>query len=186
MLRSECSPDISRVHGVQRATRILENAMNLRLSHALAAALASGAAAFAIAQAPAEPAAAPEAKPTYLQESAASVSTGATGPTAAIANSIVEALNAERSLQGSKFSVVPGDKGLYLSGVTSSLWQMALAIKLAEQHGGGIPVTSAISTEEVIIDAGVVAPEPQSMVSADEAIAASERDIAARAAATPQ
>ena len=154
--------------------------MDFRFSHTLAAAFVSCAAALAIAQAPAAPGAGTPStavtKPVFAQEPVASAATGASGPHAATANTIVEALNADRSLQGSKFSVTPGENGVLLGGVTPSLRQMAQAINLAGQHAGGATVTSIISSEEVVVDAGAVAPDPQSMVSADEASAASERN----------
>jgi len=109
-----------------------------------------------------------ESKPVFVDQPVASIATGAAGPNIQHAQTVADALNAEPLMKGSKLTVVPDEKGLFLTGVTGTAQQMAKAVTIATHHGGGGPVASNISTEQVILDAGATAPDPALAMSAQE------------------
>ena len=128
--------------------------MNLSLARALAAVLAAGALplAFAQANAPAQtnPAAQTNAPAvTYVSEPIASASSAnaAQGPVGAI----VQELNADTSLNGSKITVQPDENTVILTGVTRTYAQATRASKVAATHAGEGKVVNAILTEEIVI-----------------------------------
>ena len=118
------------------------------------AAVAAAATAIAFAQAPETP-----AKPTGVEQPVqfaaapiATLSTGAHGANAEVANAIVQALAADASLKGSKLTVVPEEHHVLVTGVTPTLRQLAEAVNIATQHAGEGNVVSAISTEQSFIE----------------------------------
>lgn len=119
--------------------------MRTRPAFSLAALAAATAAAWALAQAPA-PATA------YVDEPIASVAAGVQPNERA--NAVVQALNADASLKGSKLTVAPdGDDLVYLTGVTVTRDQMNRAMELAGAGGG--KVANAITSEELVIASNV-------------------------------
>lgn len=108
---------------------------------ALAAVLTAGALPLALAQATA---------PTYVAEpiaSASSETAAQQGPVGAI----VQELNADKSLSGSKITVQPDSETVILTGVTRTLAQANKAGKVAATHAGEGKVVNAILTEEIVI-----------------------------------
>lgn len=109
----------------------------------------------------------------YLDRSAldapvASLATGAGGHDGEAARGLVEALNSDASLRGSKLTVVPEKGGLLVTGVTPSLRQKAHIVNMASQQAGDASVRHSISTEEVVIDVGTLATAPESMIPPDQ------------------
>lgn len=155
--------------------------MRTTLQQAVAAALFAGAAAIATAQAPgptipntthptsgANPQASSEVQRNHVEEPVASVASGIPAERVQAAQGLVEALNADASLKGSKLTVVPEENGVLITGVTPSLRQMAQVVNTATQQSGGTDVKHAISTEEVVIDVGTSAANPDAMIPADQ------------------
>jgi hypothetical protein len=126
--------------------------MNPRIPTLIAALLAAGVAS-AQAPKPAPDAAAPTPVSALKlsEQPMFSITTGTQSPNAQAANAIAQALAADTSLKGAKITVQPEQNGILLTGVTSTLAQMNRAVQIANQHAGGGPVVSAISTEEVFI-----------------------------------
>ena len=112
------------------------------------------------------------AQPTYVQEPVAS-SSMANAPGAI--GAIVEQLNADPSLAGSKITVAPDGETVILTGVTSKYMQTVAASKIAASHAGEGKVVNALTTEEILLDA----PPP---ASADTATVA---EVTAAAEAQP-
>ena len=156
--------------------------MRKKLQQAVAGALLAGAAAVVVAQqqpAPTIPntlaptsGSAPrlsgEAQPSYVGEPVASVAAGLPADRVQAVNPLVEALNGDASLKGSKLTVVPEENGVLITGVTPSLRQMAQIVNTANQQAGGLRVVHAISTEEVVIDVGASAAGPDAMMPPDQ------------------
>ena len=119
--------------------------MRNRSVFSLAALFAATAAALAFAQAPA-PATA------YVDEPVASLATGV--PANERANAVVQALNGDAALKGSKLTVAPdGEDLVYLTGVTVTRDQMKRAMEVAGTGGG--KVVNAITTEQLVISSNV-------------------------------
>ena len=93
----------------------------------------------------------------YVSEAVASLATGTADADAQRMNAIVEALNADTSLKGSKLTVTPDGEVVYLTGVTVNRAQMARAVQIAGAQAGEGKVANAITSEELQI---VVAPTP--------------------------
>ena len=142
---------------------LLETYMKPRLSRVLAGLLAAGALPLAIAQTPVTPPAPAVPAPQYVNEPIASSSVAnAEGPVSAI----VQQLNADTSLAGSKITVQPDGETVILTGVTRTYAQAIQASKAAASHAGEGKVVNAILTEEVVM----AVPEPK--VAANTAVEA--------------
>jgi hypothetical protein len=132
--------------------------MRNRPAFSLAALVAATAAAWAIAQAPAT---------TYVDEPVASLAAGVQADERT--NAVVQALNADASLKGSKLTVAPdGDDLVYLTGVTVTRDQMKRALELAGSGGG--KVANAITSEQLVISSNV----PPQVTASDSAPATPE------------
>jgi hypothetical protein len=118
--------------------------MNLRTPHALAALLLASAAPFAFSQ-PLPPAG-------LVEEPVASASRSD-----AVADAIVQELNADASLKHSKITVQPDESGVFLSGSTLTDAQARRAIQVASAHAGQGKVSSGILSSEIVL----WAPPPQ-------------------------
>jgi len=103
--------------------------------------------------------------PTYVQEPIASSSVNdAAGPVSAI----VQQLNADASMKGSKITVQPDGETVIMTGVAPTYMQVVAASKIAASHAGEGKVVNAITTEEIILaapppavsDTAAVAEEP--------------------------
>ena len=168
--------------------------MRTRPAFSLAALVAATAAVWALAQAPA-PATA------YVDEPIASLATGAQANERT--NAVVQALNADASLKGSKLTVAPdGDDLVYLTGVTVTRDQMKRAMELAGSGEG--KAVNAITSEQLVIASNVppqvtasesapATPEMASTTAAETSALASEPILPATpdagekiVAATPQ
>jgi osmotically-inducible protein OsmY len=109
--------------------------MKLHISRALAALLAASAVSIATAAAP---------TPNYVTAPIAS-SFKADGPQAEQMNTLVQALNGEASLQGSKITVQIDDGGnVLLTGATDSQEQAERAAQIATSQAGQGKVVNAI------------------------------------------
>ena len=103
----------------------------------------------------------------YVAEPTASLATGAQGDTERL-NAIVQALNAEASLKGSKLTIAPDGEALLVTGVTVTRDQMKRAVEIAASQAGEGKVVNAIQTEELVIVENPVpseAPAPQASAS---------------------
>jgi glucose/arabinose dehydrogenase len=117
---------------------------------------------------------------TYVSEAIASVATGTPDADLQRLNAIVEALNADTSLKGSKLTVSPEGELVYLTGVTSTRAQMGRAVQIASSQAGDGKVANAITTEELKI---VPAPNPATaMLEANPSGVAGEPPASASAA----
>jgi len=103
--------------------------MKAKLIHCTAALLASAAFAFAIAQEP-----------------IASAWT-TTGPPAENLNAVVQALNADSSLQNMKITVQPDGENILLTGVSPTLEQSQKAAEIAKAASGAAIVVNVIRPE---------------------------------------
>ena len=173
--------------------------MRKPLQQAVAGALLAGAAAIALAQqqpaptipntlAPTSrtaPQASSEVQPAYIGEPVATVAAGIPAERARAVTSMVETLNGDASLKGSKLTVVPEEKGILITGVTPSLRQMAQIVNTATQHAGGTRVSHAISTEEVVIDVGASAAGPDARIPPEQIRVDPPRTEDAATAAAP-
>lgn len=112
-----------------------------------------------------DPQAASENQRVFASEPVASLAGGIAGDRG---TAIVEALNADASLKGSKLTVVPGEKNILVTGVTPSLRQTAQVVNTVTQHAGDIPVASSISTEEVFLDGGRTAPDESALMTPEQ------------------
>lgn len=109
--------------------------MNLHISRTVAALLAASAVSIATAAAP---------TPNYVTAPIAS-SFKADGPQAEQMNTLVQALNGEASLQGSKITVQIDDGGnVLLTGATDSQEQAERAAQIATSQAGQGKVVNAI------------------------------------------
>jgi osmotically-inducible protein OsmY len=109
--------------------------MNLHISRALAALLAASAVSIATAANP---------TPNYVTAPTAS-SFKADGPQAEQMNTLVQALNGEASLQGSKITVQIDETGnVLLTGATDSQEQSDRAAQIATSQAGDGKVVNAI------------------------------------------
>jgi hypothetical protein len=109
--------------------------MNLHISRTLAALLAASAVSIATAAAP---------TPNYVTAPIAS-SFKADGPQAEQMNMLVQALNGEASLQGSKITVQIDEAGnVLLTGATDSQEQSESAARIATSQAGEGKVVNAI------------------------------------------
>ena len=148
---------------------LLETYMKPQLSRVLAGLLAAGAVPLAIAQTPVAPPAPAAPAVQYVNEPIASSSlANAEGPVSAI----VQQLNADTSMAGSKITVQPDGETVILTGVTRTYAQSIQASKAAASHAGEGKVVNAIVTEEVVM----AVPEPK--VAANSADAAVEAEPA--------
>ena len=86
----------------------------------------------------------------YVSEPIASLATGAQGDTERL-NAVIQALNAETSLQGSKLTIAPDGEALLVTGVTVTRDQMKRAVEIATSQAGEGKVVNAIQTEELVI-----------------------------------
>jgi hypothetical protein len=95
----------------------------------------------------------------YVAEPTASAASGLEAPAERL-GSIVEALNAEATLKGSKLTVGPeNEEVVILTGVTVTRDQMKRAMEIAASQAGEGKVINAITSEELVITA---APAPAS------------------------
>lgn len=109
--------------------------MNLHIPRAIAALLAASAVSFATAAAP---------TPNYVSAPIAS-SFKADGPQAEQMNTLVQALNGEASLQGTKITVQIDEGGnVLLTGATDSQEQSDRAAQIATSQAGAGKVVNAI------------------------------------------
>src|SRR5688572_8252065 len=124
--------------------------MRTRFACSLAALVAASFAAFASAQAPANATA-------YVDEPVASLATGA--PANERANAIIQALNSEATLKGSKLTVAQdGEDLVFLTGVTVTRDQMKRAMEIAGSQAGEGKVANAMTTEELVVSSNVPPP----------------------------
>ena len=108
--------------------------------------------------------------PQYVKEPTASSSVAnAEGSVSAI----VQQLNADASLAGSKITVAPDGETVVLTGVTPTYMQSVAASKIAASHAGEGKVVNALTTEEIIL----AAPPPV----ANDSLAAAAEPAAAEA-----
>lgn len=107
-----------------------------------ALALASASFAFA-ATPPPTPAPTPAPTPNFVDEPIASAGT-LQGPDAALAASVVKALNGDPSLRQSKIAVLGEDGKVFLSGATMTAQQRMTAVKIAEAQAGQGNVVDAM------------------------------------------
>ena len=109
--------------------------MNMHIPRAIAALLAASAVSLATAAAP---------EPNYVSAPIAS-SFKADGPQAEQMNTLVQALNGEASLKGSKITVQIDEKGgVLLTGATDSQEQAERAGQIAASQAGQSKVVNAI------------------------------------------
>ena len=87
----------------------------------------------------------------FVGEPVASAASGAEADAQRL-NPIVEALNADASLKGSKLTVVPDGETLVVTGVTVTRDQMKRAVEIATTGAGEGKVANAIQTEELVIN----------------------------------
>ena len=118
--------------------------MKSRIPHSLAAMLLASAVPVAYSQ-PSPPAG-------LVQEPVASASRSD-----AVADAIVQELNADESLKHSKITVQPEENGVFLSGSTVTDSQARRAIQVASTHAGQGRVSSGILSSEIVL----WAPPPQ-------------------------
>jgi hypothetical protein len=102
----------------------------------------------------------------YVSEPVASMAAGAQAGDAGHVTAIVEALNAEQSLKGSKLTVAPDGEKVLMTGVTVTREQMNRALDIAHSQAGDGNVTNAITSEELVIVTNPV-PAGDAMASAD-------------------
>src|SRR6187455_1509314 len=86
----------------------------------------------------------------YVNEPIASESTGVAGPSQTL-EPIVQALNAEASLKGSKLTVAPDGEMITLTGVTVTREQMKRAVEIVTSQAGEGKVANAIQTDELFV-----------------------------------
>jgi osmotically-inducible protein OsmY len=108
--------------------------MNAKLIHYAGALLGSAACALAVAQ---QPVASPWTT---------------TGPPAENLNAVVQALNADASLQNMKITVQPDGENVLLTGVAPTLEQSQKAAEIATGAAGGAIVVNAIRPEKTKYD----------------------------------
>jgi hypothetical protein len=117
--------------------------MRTRIRQSLAALVAATAAAFASAQAPAN-------APAYVDEPIASLAAGSQASERG--NAIVQALNSEPALKGSKITLTQeGEDLVFLTGVTVTRDQMKRAMDIAGSQAGQGKVANAMTTEELVV-----------------------------------
>ena len=87
----------------------------------------------------------------YVSEPIASLASGAQPDEAGHMNAVVQALNQEQSLQGSKITVFPDGENLLLTGVTVTYDQLAKATQIAQSQAGQGKVINTVKTEELRI-----------------------------------
>jgi osmotically-inducible protein OsmY len=114
--------------------------MNLYIPRTVAALLAAGAVSIATAASPAV---------TYVASPIASA-VKADGPNAEQVNALVQALNGEASLQGSKITVLIDEGGtVLLTGATDSQEQSERAARIAASQAGEGKVVNALQPDRV-------------------------------------
>ena len=112
----------------------------------------------------------------YVGEPVASIAAGS--PLSERANAIVEALNADTSLKGSKLTVAPdGDDLVYLTGVTVTREQMKRAMQIAGGQEG--KAANAITSEQMAVVGNVPPPASASELSSSPDLATAEPAAAA-------
>jgi hypothetical protein len=121
--------------------------MKLRIHPAIAALVAAGSLTFAHAQG----ATLATDPPANLVSEPVATASAASGSVAEAANPIVQALNAEASLKGSKLTVVPDGEVVFLTGVTLTRDQMKLAMQIAAAQAGEGKAANAIQPQELVI-----------------------------------
>ena len=169
MRRTACGPETSHGDGVEWRMDLLETYMKPQLSRVLAGLLAAGALPLAVAQTqtPVAPPAPAAPALQYVNEPVASSSVAnAEGPVSAI----VQQLNADASMEGSKITVQPDGETVILTGVTRTYAQAIQASKAAASHAGEGKVVNAILHEELVM----AVPEPRVAANAADAAAESE------------
>ena len=122
----------------------------------------------------------------FVNEPIASSSASVAGPSQTM-EPIVQALNAEASLKGSKLTVVPDGETIVLTGVTVTHDQMKRAVEIVTSQVGEGKVANAIQTEELVVASAPPAapPAPEASPPAPEAAPATEAAPAAGAAPSP-
>ena len=116
--------------------------MNAHLNR-IAVALAAAGITAALAQAPAAPAQAPALPEGLVAEPTASLSR-AEGPGADVGKALVDEINADQSLKGSKITVQPEEGAITLSGVTQTRAQAKQVGQMAASKVGAEKVVNAI------------------------------------------
>jgi hypothetical protein len=107
------------------------------------------------------PAPAPNGPLNFVSEPTASLSSDQ-APGADVGKQLVEQINADESLKGSKITVVPEDGAVTLVGTTKSYAQAQKIAQLAAEKVGVAKVTNAIRDSEVRVE-----PVPQQTAQAD-------------------
>jgi hypothetical protein len=119
----------------------------------------------------------------YVNEPIASASASVAGPSQTL-EPIVQALNAEASLKGSKLTVAPDGETITLTGVTITRDQMKRAMEIVTSQAGEGKVANAIQTEELVVVSEPQAPAPMAEAS-EPASEAAPATAAGPAADTP-
>jgi Flp pilus assembly secretin CpaC len=101
----------------------------------------------------------PGAAPRFVEEPIASAGT-LQGPDAALAASIVKALNGDASLRESKIAVLGEDGKVILSGATETIEQRKAAVRIAEDEAGQGNVVNALQATDSSTENQ--APQPKS------------------------
>ena len=143
--------------------------MRTRIRNSLAALVAATAAAFAGAQAPAN-------APAYVNEPIASVAAGTQANERSTA--IVQALNSDAALKGSKITLTQdGEDLVFLTGVTVTRDQMKRAMDIAGSQAGQGKVANAMTTEELVVTSN--APPQATAAESASATPANSAEVAA-------
>ncbi len=101
----------------------------------------------------------PVTAPRFVEEPIASAGT-LQGPDAALAASIVKALNGDASLRESKIAVLGEDGKVILSGATETIEQRKAAVRIAEDEAGQGNVVNALQATDSSTENQ--APQPKS------------------------